>query len=349
MLFVRSMSDDPSDLLGLKFMVAKFSPEARSKLKELLGMERILKASSYQAGEDVVGFDATGWIQQLIEKIELKKLAGGTVVEEALSSDESLLLSGVGAEGLFEAVLKVNTPAAWRVATDFLPPEELRRLGKGIDRAMWSNLVKGSLVHDRSEVHAAARQLIDLVRTGSSENVILFKAHRERDEHFTKRLLPSLVDAILSQELGEDDAFVEHILRDSPEFAKILRASLWTPSRLADVNDDSLKTVFLGLDNGQRSTLLYILPDPHAKRLESYLPDSLMKRIVLDGADKLKTTADTETRDRARAMAREFLDYLRVQVANGKVQLKVGEMAAAPRPVTTTDIVDADEITRKAS
>jgi|GEM_PF-1061553 len=326
LLFVRSVTDDPSDLMGLKFLVSKFSPEARTKLKELIGVERLLKASSYQAGEEVVGFNAGGWLQQLIEKIELKKLAGGTVIEEALSNDESLLLSNAAKDKLLEAALMVNTPAAWRVVTDFVSSDFLKARGRDFDRQMWSNVIKGSLVADSKQVHEAARQIIEIVRFSVSENTVLFKAQRERDEHFTKQLLPSLIDTILMQELGEDDEFIGFIVQETPEFAKTIRSTVWTPSRLNELSDDSLKSIFMGLDTEKKSYLLFAFPADHAKRFEGYLPEGNGKKIVMDAVARLKTTADQPLKDRSRALAREFLDYLRVEVMRGKMQLKEGAL-----------------------
>jgi hypothetical protein len=358
LLFVRSVTDDPSDLMGLKFLVSKFSPEARTKLKELIGVERLLKASSYQAGEEVVGFNAGGWLQQLIEKIELKKLAGGTVIEEALSNDESLLLSNAAKDKLLEAALKVNTPAAWRVVTDFVSSDFLKARGREFDRQMWSNVIKGSLVADSKEVHEAARQIIDIVRFSVSENTVLFKAQRERDEHFTKQLLPSLIDSILMQELGEDDEFIGFIVQETPEFAKTIRTTVWTPSRLKDISDESLKSIFMGLDTEKKSYLLFAFPPEHAKRFEGYLPEGNGKKIVMDAVGRLKATADQPLKDRSRALAREFLDYLRVEVLRGKIQLKEGALEgiqsiggggrASPTEAEVIE-VDTEESQRKAS
>jgi hypothetical protein len=356
LLFVRSVTDDPADLMGLKFLVSKFSNEARAKLKELMGVERLLKASSFEAGDSVLGFNAAGWLQQLIEKIELKKLAGGTVIEEALSNDESLLLSNASQDKLLEAALKVNTPAAWRVVTDFLPMEFLKKRVRDFDRQMWTNVIKGSLVADVGEVNQAAKAVIDIVRMSVSENVVLFKAQRERDEHFSKRLLPPLIDTILGQELGEDDEFIGFIVAETPEFARVIRETVWTPSRLADLSDDSLKAVFLGIDNENKSYLVFAFPETVSKRLESFLPEGNAKKIVLDAVNRLRSTGDQALKDRARSLAREFMDHLRVGVLRGSIQLKEGALDA-PAPINAKPVeteaevvaVETEEAPRKAS
>ena len=119
-LFARSVGSSSSDLMGIKFLVAKLDAKSQGRIKELLGVDRILRAGSFRTGEDIVGFDAVGWIQQLAERIETRKLVGGSLLDEVLSKEEFLVLSNASPEAIFGSALKMNSPAVWRVVTEFV-------------------------------------------------------------------------------------------------------------------------------------------------------------------------------------------------------------------------------------
>lgn len=350
LLFVRAFGDGPEDLMGLKFLVAKVSPEAKAKLKELLGTEKILKASRYQAGTEVVGFDARGWIQGLIERIEIRQLIGGSVVEESLNTEESLLLSTASEAALFEAALKSADSATWRVVTDFVSAEYLKKRSPELDEIMLEKLILSSAVIEQADVSRAAKNLIEVVRVSISETSVLGASRRDSEQHFEKKLLPSFVDAILSKELGEDDRLLARLSEIAPEFEKTLHEKIWTSVKLDLLSDETLREVFNRLDGERKAYLIYILPQKHATRLEGFIPEGNAKKISLDMVARLRQSADERKRESMKALAREFLDYLRVQVLNGTLRLKDGVSlpgstpkiaASAPRSAEA-EIVDAE-------
>lgn len=346
LLFVRSVQDDATDLMGLKFLVSKVSDVAKQRMKNLMGVERILKASTFVAGEEVVGFDARGWVQELIEKIEIRKLAGGSVVEESLSAEESLLLQSAPQRDLFNVAIRLNSPSAWRVATDFMSSDFLRKNAGVLDESMWRLMVRGSGISDSNEVRSAARALIERVRVSVSENAVLSKSKKEGEDHFKRRILPSLVDSILMKELGDDDRFVEDLVSDAPDFGEILRQKVWTPSRLNQVADVDLKALFNRLDsNEKKAYLIFAMPAPHGARLQAFLPEGNSKKIVLDMVQRLNGTVDEEKRNQMRALAREFLDYLRAQSVSGQLRLQGDEKGRD----LTVEVVDVDDVKRRAS
>ncbi|NCN41662.1 hypothetical protein GW916_10505 [bacterium] len=359
LLFARSIENDPEDLLGLKFLVAKVSSEAKTKLREIVGIEKILRATSYSLEQEIVGFNAGGWIQRLIERIEMKKLAGGSVVEESLSNEDSLLLSSAPQERLFEVARKINSPEGWRVAADFLSSDYLKKRSKDIDPVTWKNLVRGSLISEEGPVRQAAQSIISEIGISVSENAVMAKKQRESHDLFVNRILPSLSDSIYSMDFGEDDLFVNEILEEAPEYAASMAQFVWTPSKFDLFEDSVLSQLFERLDNERKSYLLVILPAKHAKRFESFLPDGNAKKIVLDYAAKLRASSDAKRKDTMRAFAREFLDYLRNQVKVGALALKEGTLSGVAAHTSASmsnspadaEIVDddGDESERKAS
>jgi len=359
LLFARSIENDPEDLLGLKFLVAKVSPDAKTKLREIVGIEKILRANSYSLEQEVVGFNAGGWIQRIIERIEMRKLTGGSVVEESLSNEDSLLLSSVPQERLFEVARKINSPEGWRVVTDFLSSDFLKKRYKNIDPLTWKNLVKGSLISEEEPVKHAAQAIISEIGISVSENAVMAKKQRESLDLFVRRILPSLSDSIYSMDFGDDDLFVSEIIEEAPEYAASMAQLVWTPAKLDLFEDSVLAELFDRLDNERKSFLMAVLPNKHAKRFEGFLSEGNAKKIVLDYTAKLKASSDEKRKDSMKTFAREFLDYLRNQVQTGALVLAEGALSgvvshgptSVRRKPSEVEIVDDDgaESERKAS
>ena len=110
-----------------------------------------------------------------------------------------------------------------------------------------------------------------------------------------------------------------------------------------------MKEIFLGgsLDNERRSYLLFALPEAQARRLEGLMAEGTMKKIVMDMAARLRTTADSDKKASIRSWVREFLEAVRVQSLAGRVELK-SNVRAVPRQ-TISEVADYGEPERKAS
>ena len=348
-LILRSLGDGPEDMLGLSYLVSRMSPESNALLKGLLGIEKLVKLNSYRAGDEVVGFDVNGWVQHLVERVEVKRLAGGDVIEESVTPDQSALLSNAGEEHLLQAAIELNQPAVWRVVSDFVSSDFLRRGGHGQDDLLWMGLVRGSRVTDPTQVRSAVRDLVEKVRTAASENAIQLREKIESRAHFSNRILPFLIESVMEREFGDDDRIVGQVVAEMPDFAELIYERIWTPRRLDDVTDAAMKEIFLGgsLDNERRAYLLFALPETQARRLEGLMSEGTMKKIVLDMAARLRTTADADKKASIRNWVREFLEAVRVQSLAGRIELK-SNIKAAPRQ-TVSEVVDFGEPERKAS
>ena len=315
----------------------------------MLGIEKLVKLNSYRAGDEVVGFDVNGWVQHLVERVEVKRLAGGDVIEESVTPDQSALLSNAGEEHLLQAAIELNQPAVWRVVSDFVSSDFLRRGGHGQDDLLWMGLVRGSRVTDPTQVRSAVRDLVEKVRTAASENAIQLREKIESRAHFSNRILPFLIESVMEREFGDDDRIVGQVVAEMPDFAELIYERIWTPRRLDDVTDAAMKEIFLGgsLDNERRAYLLFALPETQARRLEGLMSEGTMKKIVLDMAARLRTTADADKKASIRNWVREFLEAVRVQSLAGRIELK-SNIKAAPRQ-TVSEVVDFGEPERKAS
>ncbi|HVJ66166.1 MAG TPA: hypothetical protein VM901_12990 [Bdellovibrionota bacterium] len=355
LVFMRSLSQEPQDLLGLKFLITKISTESKAKLRDLLGAEMITKIQDYQAGEDVVSFDAMGWLQQLAEKLEMRKLAGGTVIEEALSGDDALSLSGAGADEMIRIAEELNSPAAWRLAVDFLPLEAVQEKMKSLSEDTWLQVLKSSEQNNPEDIKGALQEIQSKLGTPAAKGAggLDKKTAVQRKNFFSQKLLPVLVDAVLSRPFGEDDEFLNRLVEQAPDFGAEMRERIWTPSRLVDIEDADLKELFLKLDNEQKSILIHVLPAQHKDRLVSFLPEGNGKRIVTDTVSRLASAADAEThREKHQSLAREFLDFLRARAQDGKLKMRkpvLDNVTPLQAKVDAQTPTSEEEIDREAS
>jgi hypothetical protein len=347
-LLLRSFGEAPEDILGLSYLISRMSAASNALLKDHLGVDRIAKLSSFRTSSEVIGFDVNGWVQSLVERVELKRLAGGDVIEESMTPDQTALLSNVGQEQLLRAAMRSDEPAVWRVVSEFVSSDFLRREGHTSDDQVWMGLVRGARVTDPSVVKVAVEKLVDELRSAASENAVQLREKNESREHFLRKILPMLVDTVFEREFGEDDRIVQHLLAETPDFEKLVYERIWTPKRLDIVTDVSLKTFLLGpsFDNERRAYLIYALPEAQARRIEGLLPDGTMKKIVLDIASRLRTTADRDKKDGIRNWVRQFLDAVRVEVAGGRLETKESSRSAARSvsPDEVVEVADADQL-----
>jgi cell division protein FtsL len=321
-VFMRSVSEEAEDLLGLKFLISKISPEARQRVKEILGAEHILKAAAFQTSGEVIGFDARGWTQGLIEKIEIKILSGQGVVEEALDPEESLILASCPADSLFAEALKSQNPVVWRIATDFLSPSFLKSQSSDLDDDALKQIVSSAEVEDIEALSEAAKNLVEKLRLRAVEENVLGSSRSDALQHFNIKLLPAIAESVLSRELGEDDAVLESLIESSPDYQEILNEKIWTPSKLRQIPDDSLKEIFARIDEERKAYIIFKLPNEHKERLTGFVPKGNTKRIVLDLISKLEKTATDKKHEEMKNLTREFLDHLRGQHSNGKLALE---------------------------
>lgn len=344
-VLLRCLEDDLTDRIGLRFLVSKVSENAKNKLKEVLGVTRLVEASSSSLGSDIVGFDTRAWIQQLVERIEIKRLSGGNVVEEALNPEEALLLSAAPHDQLFECALKINRPETWRVATDYLSSDYLKKRSKDLDDMAWKQILVGSRITETSMIRQSLKSLIEGVRLVASESAVMSKYHRESKEHFVRRVLPSLIDAILARDLGEDDKLIEELGIESRDYVEFIWERVWTPSRLDLLSDDQIASVILKLDSNERKAyLISALPQKYSERLLNLLPEGNQKKIIKDIVARLKNTTDQDKQDTIKSLAREFLDYLRIQVLNGSIVIRKEVEDSAQKIVNAEFVNDEDQV-----
>ena len=323
LLLLRSIDDETRDILGLKFLVAKLSPEARTRLKDLFGAERILNASTFEAPKEVVAFDPRAWIQHLIESVEMKKLAGRSIIEAALKPKDSLFLSTIAEEDLYNVALKNNTAPIWRIVTEFISAEYMKKRSKDLALSVLMELVKASQVKNLEDLRSAVQVLMNQMNTpavGSQDNL---KASKESEAHFSKRVLPSLVSSISELDFGADENFIQDVVSEAPEFEKLIRSQIWTSSNLDFIADDSLREIFARLDNEKRAHILVSLPQAQKDRLEKFIPEGNAKKITLSIMAKLSNAADDKKRFEMRSTTRKFIEYLRKQYENQNLSLKV--------------------------
>jgi hypothetical protein len=89
-----------------------------------------------------------------------------------------------------------------------------------------------------------------------------------------------------------------------------------------------------------RASLLYALPETHARRLESFLPEGNAKKIVLDLVQRMRAQNDPARRSTSKQIARDFLDHLRARALAGRLDL----IAVSTGPGPSTEPVEAEVV-----
>lgn len=336
--FMKSITDEGDDLSGLKFLISRISPESRLIVKEILGADHINKAAAHKNDEKIASFDARSWTQNLSEQIEIQLLAGKGVVEEAVNSEQSLVLSSSPPESLFTQALKAQSPVVWRIATEFLSNTYLQEHSDDLDDEALKFLVQSTETEDIAEISNAAKELVESLRDGSADQERLSPAKANSSQFFIEKILPAIAESVLSRELGEDDDALRTLMELSPEYSEILNERIWTPSKLKQIPDENLQEIFSGIDDERKASIIFKLPAEHKERLTSFVPKGNSKRIVADLITKLEKNASEKKHQEMKELTREFLDYLRSQFNLGKLPLD------APRSNESTA-----ELQRKAS
>lgn len=323
--FSRALSDSEEDLRGLRWLLTNIADEERRTLQKFISPERLLALSDLPSdGENP--WDSSAWLQNMVENLVVREIAGGSLVEKSLRSEQSLRISTADPQALFKIVTELNEPAVWRVALEFLPKERVIGALKRSDTQLWQTLFAGSSL-DEATLRKGAEQIIERLGDASTTNA---RSSEEKKRFYSNILLDPALDSILAKPLGEDDGFLDEIAGMAPEFVELLRSKVWTPRSLERVTDESLRDAFNGLSPAQKTALMLAMPPEASERLQSYMPEGTGRTIVLDQLRRARERNDAGEVEAATRLAREFLDFLRRQAEEGKITLREAE-AEAPQ------------------
>lgn len=317
--FVRMITTSPEDMKGLKWLLTNLEEGERALLKKFIGAERV--ASLAQTDDAAVdpSWEAGNWLQRLVESLIVREMSGGSGVDKALAPEQALRLSTAESDGVVGALRKLNQPAAWRVALEFLPKAKVIEALKESDPGLWKMLISGSELTEEALRDGATKLVAEL---GEAAPQGAGRGTEEKRRFYSNLLLDPAVDSVLSKSLGEDDAFLDELAAMAPDFVEMLRRRVWTPRSLERVEDAGLRDAFLPLPPAQKTALLFVLPEAVTAKLQSYLPEGTGRTIVLDQLKKAREKNDVAEVESATQLAREFLDYLRRQAEEGRLTLK---------------------------
>jgi hypothetical protein len=315
LLFMRTLGEDLADQLGARHLFALFGAEARTRFKDLLGRERLERLEEVA---DDASFDANTWLKGLAQRIELKRAFGSSTLERVLDRDQVLLFGRIEAEPLFEAARQLDEPGAWRVALEFLPADLLQRKGAELGAAFWRRVAEGAEESDDS-LRRSAEGLAEILGGAGPSNTTS-EASKEAARFLEAKLVPAVLSSIEAMPPGEDDLFLRELRDSSPELARRLRHLVWTPSRLASVEDASLAESLAKNSNDERALILYGLPEHERDRLLSLMPPGMSRSIVGDTLNRFVAESLDPTQD-AHRMAKQFLASLRDRAERGELKL----------------------------
>ncbi len=320
LLIAKSIGGTTLDLQGVRYLITQLPPPQQLVMKNILGPERLLKAQ----GAPDASQDLGGWLQGLVEKLEVKKLVGNSSIEEQLDSEVALKLCGADTDSMVKACMNFNDPAVWRVAMEFIPADSIRAKLKQADFAVWDQVFKASS-SENLNLKTGARRLLDAVeKDGLSQGSAKSSFAQSNMEIVRDKLLPAAIDNLINKDLGEDDAFLSQLEAQNPELVKEVRKHFWTPSTLNQINDDDLKFAMDRMGKDQKIAVIASMPEDSSQRLMRLIPDGMGKRIITDTVARMRQDTDKNKIKAYKPVAREFLDYLRKQVEAGNITLNGG-------------------------
>jgi hypothetical protein len=182
--FSRALSDSEEDLRGLRWLLTNIADEERRTLQKFISPERLLALSDLPSdGENP--WDSSAWLQNMVENLVVREIAGGSLVEKSLRSEQSLRISTADPQALFKIVTELNEPAVWRVALEFLPKERVIGALKRSDTQLWQTLFAGSSL-DEATLRKGAEQIIERLGDASTTNA---RSSEEKKRFYSNILL----------------------------------------------------------------------------------------------------------------------------------------------------------------
>lgn len=321
-LIAQELQASPEDADGLRWLLPQIEPKEQETLREWLGPSKtnqmlgLASAASSEGGNDLLE-KRLAWLQRFVERVSLRRIRGGSPVDDALGAELSLQASAISVVDVEKWVTSENTAAAWRVAAEFVPAERFARLLEKLEDDQWAVLAAAADANSKDLV-AAAKRLVDSKREKDPEAA---KRNQRRSDYFQRLLAEPLVVALKRRQLAKQDELLTSLQGDHPDLVASLEARFWSVKQLARVPKDTLRQAFENLSNDDKISLLVSLPEELKQEVRAWLPAGNVKIIVEDRAAKIITRAEPRELATAAETAQRFVDELRAGALAGRFDL----------------------------
>jgi hypothetical protein len=306
---IQALRDNEEESSGLKWLIPSMNPTDQETLKRYLGQDRLNRIASSNGDQ---ARDKLVWLQDLVERVLVKRMQGGSEVQKSLSADDMVRLVLAPTALLTQAVRQLATPAAWRILVDILEKQKLEEFLASFPTEEWSVVISASDA-TQADIQGAAQQLFQILSDLEARD----SGNQKRTEFLRNTLLDPIVHLMMNKPLTEDETFLSNLSRTAPDMLELLKKELWTTRDLFRVPDDFLKQAIMGLSSEQRVSVLFALPDAEYARMEKIIPEGNARTIAISQVRRMKTKNDPSDIKSATVIGRQFLDYLRKESERG--------------------------------
>ena len=324
MVFLRTIRDEQEELRGIKWLLPSLATEEQQNLKNYFGRAGLPRVSEMEHLRAPA--DPMIWLQDFVERLMLRKIDERTQVERAIGAEKASRLYLAETKHLIQAVRKINTPASWRVLSEFTSRENLDKVISNVEPSDWMPLFKAAELN-ASALSSAADEILSVISKIPHEEA----EAEERAGFYTRTLLEPVLQTLARKEPAQGDDFLKQIGAQAPELAALVRERYWSVNQLTRVPDDVLAAAFRDMRNEQRVSVLLALPPVHADRLLTLLPQGNVRTIVADQLAKTRSKKDPVEQKAAVASALQFIERLRQNYVSGEFQL-LPDREIAPGP-----------------
>ncbi len=316
-LLLAAFDAKQGDAAGLRWLLPKLGDEARAAFHSGLLPVDLLSQIDRAAVSDRREEEWVIWLQGFAERLTIHRMRGGSPLEKALGSDTYNRLVSLPAMKVAEWVCALEpqfAAAGWRLIIEILSPKDLEAVLTRLPNEQWERIAHARNI-PLSELPPFAEHMVSELagsapaQDGSGHSLPM------------EKLVEPLVSLLREKALGEDDAFIDELAVNFPELPALIAQRFWTPRLVDRVPEDSLQAAFRGAGNEVKSAVVALMPPAIAERFEDMLPEGNVRTVVLDRVKRLNASATPGEKRASLLLARQFLDALRAQAAEGRFDL----------------------------
>jgi hypothetical protein len=257
------------------------------------------------------------WLQRFVERVALRRVRGGSMVEAALGAETALQISAISVADI-EAWLHDRTDAAsWRLAAEFIPQERFSRLLDKMEADRWVMLADAAEASDK-DLASAAKDLVDSKREKNPETA---KKAEVRKDYFQRVLVDPLVSALRKKQLSEQEDLLRQFEAAHPDLVDAVAARFWSVRQISRVPAEFLERAFRQLSTEEKVAVIASVPDALAKKFRGWVPEGNVKLIVEDRVSKVKSRGDKKELADVAEIAQRFVESLRQANLSGAFDL----------------------------
>jgi hypothetical protein len=295
-LIKKTASNTLDDKRGLRWLLTVVGDTDRELLIHLLAPTYFDSTELSSISDLPVG----NWLQSFIERLIITQAESSDLLRQTFSESELNTILSWRKESLKNAVIRVASPGAWRLARELLSKMDFLELSKEITESSLVGLL-GSLAAGSSELKEGFVLLCATINQSSSaklnEETFIFDA-----------LTSKLLSGLNSMSFQAEEQYLEKIKQINPQLYNRLRGSYWSLSHFFQLSQTAIEEVLVELDPEAVFALLISLPGIEREGVLKLIPDGNRKVIILDLLRSAHSEIDEKTQHASLRLARRIIE-----------------------------------------